>query len=323
MLANIDFSNGDYALYVKHKSAGEFMVIDEAALKENRSKLSVELSFVNYLPGEGDRSFGVMLFKDSKLISSKIGGAFNHFEIGSLAEHKRAVKMKRHYATKKAMQQKIAQLNKSKKHFMTALPKLNKGDKEFSFRVQFPHIAVPVTRGVDESGYMHIKTVNGTANDQWIQKGEHAFSNVWEQKIAACIQAKVTSNDYDVSFALGSLSNAHLFAIGTHFGDFLKTQDGNTIMLNDYMLYDFSAHIHANEAIAKQLMTLDFSDCMTEAQRNRPQLLAKMEALVKTSTRPHLSVMDSEVGLSDYKDSITISKKLYEQEYQLNWLALE
>lgn len=49
----------------------------------------------------------------------------------------------------------------------------------------------------------------------------------------------------------------------------------------------------------------------------------KMKDLVKQSTKSNLSVEKEEVGLSDYKDSATKSKNLYEQEYQLNWLEIE
>ncbi|TVZ16295.1 hypothetical protein [Maribacter sp. MAR_2009_72] len=49
----------------------------------------------------------------------------------------------------------------------------------------------------------------------------------------------------------------------------------------------------------------------------------KMKDLVKQSTKSNLSVEKGEVGLSDYKDSVTKDKNLYEQEYQLNWLEIE
>lgn len=323
LLENINLSDGQYALYVKHKTAGEFMVTDVNALRENQSALIVDISFANYLPGEGDRSYGVMLFKDNKLVKHTLGGVFNAFEIGSLASYKRGVKIERFHATKEAMQRKIALLEKNSKSFISQAPKINKGDQEFSFWVQFPHIALPVTRGKDKGGTMHIETVNGIAYAQWIQKDESLFRKAWEQQITSCIKDKATTDDYIVNIAQGSLSDAYLFATADQHSGYLKTPDGKTITVHDYLFYDFAAHIHTNEALAKQLMILDFSDCISEAQRKRPQLLAKVDALVKTSTRPRLNVMDSEVGISDYKDNISVSKKLYEQEYQLNWLALQ
>ncbi len=93
-LGNIDFSNGSYAIYVRHKELGEFAVTNEEGLKANRHLLKVKLSWANYLPYKGDRGFGVMLFKDNKLVKKKTGGVFNIFEIGTLKNYAIGVKNK-------------------------------------------------------------------------------------------------------------------------------------------------------------------------------------------------------------------------------------
>lgn len=82
-------------------------------------------------------------------------------------------------------------------------------------------------------------------------------------------------------------------------------------------------HDVANKENAEKLLALDYSDCLSEEERNRPQVIAKMKALVKQSNSPNLDVDKGEVGLSDYKDTTSKYKEVYEQGYQISWLQLD
>jgi len=94
-LKDIDFLDGEYALYIKHKAFGEFIVSDKKGLAENKTNLDIKLSFINYLPGEGDRGYGAILFKNNKQIKSKTGGVFSVFEIGTLKDYSVPAKKER------------------------------------------------------------------------------------------------------------------------------------------------------------------------------------------------------------------------------------
>ncbi|QDH79609.1 hypothetical protein FKX85_11395 [Echinicola soli] len=321
LLADMDFSNGKYALYIKHKEFGEFMVLDEEALKENRDKLIVNISLANYLPGEGDRSFGVILFKDNKLVTQKSGGVFTHFAIGNLADHAVPVKSQRIQGVKKRIQEKQDSIADQNNIFITYQSAFVPDNRAFRFRVYFPCIAVPVTRGKDSAGYERIITVNGIKHDKWIMESESLFDRQWGEKIERCIRDKAgTITDFEVSIAKSSMSNAYLL---DKAGNDLKTPNKKTIYIKDYMYYSFTAYLMADKDNAEKLLALDYSDCMSEEDRNRPLLIAKMKALVKQSTQPHLDVDKGEIGLEGYKDNVTKYKALYEQEYSLTWLEVE
>lgn len=322
-LENIDFSDGDYSLYIRHKKFEKFMILDEKAIKENINNLKIKFSFINYLPGEGDRSYGVILFKNNKLVKSKIGGAFKYFEIGTLADYAVPVKRQRLSGTKKQLQQKLDSIKDKRNIFITHQSEFVADNRAFRFRVYFPSIAVPVTREIDSAGYRRTLTVNGIENKIWQMEEETVFEKKWITQLENCIRKKAdTISDFEVSISRGSLSDARIFDTTIEWGE-IKTLDNKFLFIKDYMYYNFTAYIIANKENAEKLLALDYSGCLSGEDRNRPQIISEMKKLVKQSTKPNLSVDKGEVGLSDYKDEVTKYKKLYEQTYSLNWLETE
>jgi len=322
-LEDIDFSDGEYSLYIRHKEYGKFMVLDEKKIEENKNSLKIKFSFVNYLPGEGDRGYGVMLFKNNKLIKSKIGGVFKSFEIGTLDDYALPVKGQGISGIKKELQQKLNSIKNSSNIFITHQPTFVPDNRVFRFRIYFPSIAVPVTREIDSTGRERITTINGTEINKWQMKEESLFEKKWSNKLDKCIRGKADIiSDFEISISKGSLSDAHIYDTTQDWGE-IRTSDRKLLYIKDYMYYDFTAYIMANKEDAEKLLELDYSGCINEEERNRPQVIAKMKELVKQSTKPNLSVDNGEVGLSGYKDEVTRYKKLYEQEYSLSWLELE
>lgn len=323
-LKEIDFSDGDYMLYVKHKEFGAFAVIDEQKLIANKDSVKINLSWANYFPGEGNRSYGLMLFKDNKLFKQKNGGIFNIFEIGNLKNHAVSVNEHRFNGTKKEVEQKIELLMSQKKSFIIYKPTLPKEDKEFHFRIYFPSIAVPVTRAMDSHGSESITTVDGVDYQEWYQGNDNGFNGQWEKHIEDCIRKKAGSNiDFDLSISSGILSDAYVFDVKQDWGGELRNPKNQILYLKDFMYYNYQAYIGASQEDAERLLAIDYTACISEVERRRPEVIAKMKQLVKQSTQPQLKVDNEEVGLSDYQDSTMKSKKLYEQEYFLNWLEIE
>ncbi len=319
LLKNINFSDGNYALYIRHKKYGEFMVLDPQALKNNKNKLKVKLSFINYLPGEGDRRFGVMLFKNNELLTAKTGGVFNAFEIGDLMNYAIPVKMKSFQGVKRTVQQKLDTITNDTKAFLMSGATFVPDNREFCFRVYFPSIAVPVTRKKDENGVKQIATVKGIDFNTWTMKEEIKFEKKWGEKLKNCIRQKAPEiTDYHIGISSGSLSDDNLFSDGID----LTSKDGHLLYINDYMFYDFTAYICAGKNEAKKLFNLDYTDCLSEEDRRRPQLIDKIKTLVAQSNHPNLKVDKGEVGLYQYKDKLTKYVEIYQQEYEIRWLQV-
>jgi len=323
-LKDIDFSDGEYALYIRHKDFGKFIVLDEEKIIANQKKIKIKRSFISFLPGEGDRDYGAILFKDKKRVKSKIGGAFKIFEIGTLNKYAIPVERERFSGTKKEVQQKIDTIHKNDYVFITHQPNFVADNRSFRFRVYFPSIAIPVTRGIDEDGHQSVLSVNGIEIEKWQLKEESIYHKKWSDYLEKCIREKAdTISDFEISISSGSIGDAYIFETSKKWSSELRTEDKKMLYTNDYMYYDFTAYIMTNKKDAEKLIALDYSNCLSEKDRNRPQVISKMKELVKRSTKPNLSVDKGEVGLSDYKDSVTKDKEVYEQKYTLHWLELE
>ena len=325
VLKNIDFSDADYALYIRDKKQGPFMVLDQQALIDNKNKLKVKSSWLNYLPGEGDRNFGVILFKNKKRIKSAFGAIFTDFEIGNLKDFGIPVERKNFWGTKSEIQQKLDSLKNNKNAYITYQPDFVKDNRAVWFRIYFPSIAVPVTRGIDSLGYPRIFTVNGIDYNTWTMKKEAEFNRKWTKKLENCIRNKIDSIlDFNVGVINNeSLSDAYIYNATNRLED-LTTADKKLLYLKDFMYYNFTAMVMTGSyKNAEKLLALDYSDCLSEEERNRPQVIAKMKALVKQSNSPNLDVDKGEVGLSDYRDQTTKYKAPYKQEYQISWLELD
>ncbi len=192
------------------------------------------------------------------------------------------------------------------------------------FRIYFPSIAVAVTREIDSTGREKIVTMNDMEYNKWMKGGEFEFKKIWREKLESCIRSKDSKvTDFTLSIAPGSLSDAYLFDVSDDGGRQLVTPDKNSLYTKDFFYYSFPTYIQANKEDIEKLFSLDYSDCINEEERNRPEVIAKMKELVKQSTTPTLNVDKGEVGLSGFQDAVTKSHNKTEQEYSLWWYEIE
>ncbi len=318
-LNNINFNDGSYALYVKHQDFGEFIVVDEKILRANKKNLKVKVSLLNYLPGEGDRSYGVKLFKDGEVVKSEHGGAFKTFEIGSLQENSLAVKEHRYYGPKIEIQEKIDALHSSNNTYITLQPKFTREGKEFYFRVLLPTVALPVKR--EKENYRALESVNGIDIQEWQSTHENAFIEKVSHQIEQRIREKASGiTDFDVSIM--GVPDFDTYVLNDTQGKMLRDKD-NRILYVDYRFYQFDVTISANEELATTLMSLDYSDCVDEEYRNKAGVIESIKKVIEQSTTPDLSLEDGEVFLKFYTDSAIQRGSLSEWEYPLTWLEVD
>ncbi|WP_299362008.1 hypothetical protein [Winogradskyella sp.] len=198
-------------------------------------------------------------------------------------------------------------------------------NREFSFEIHFPSIALPVTRKIDSTWNSEkIATVDGFEYDtSWVTEAESAFNKKWTDKIEHCIRQKAkTITDFEVSVLYNLLADAYVFDAKKQWCTGLVNSDNEVLFIKDFMYYKFYAYIMTNKDNAEKLLALDYSNCISEEERRRPQIITKMKELVKQSTKPNLNVDKGEVGLLDYRDEI-IKHKIYQQEYSIRWLETD
>ncbi len=316
-LKKVNFSAGDYTLYVNHEELGEFAVVDEKVLKANKNRLKLEFGWMNYVPGEADRSYGVLLFKDNKLVKSKQGAHFKTFELGNLQENAVAVTEHSYYGTKSEIQAKIDFLEQNDDSYITSKPEFNQVG-EFTFWITFPAVALPVQR---DSSTNEIISVNGIDYDKWSRSAENEFIQDMQTKIEKCIRS--TSGNIN-NFELGSIGVPifKIFLINSKENKPIKDKEDNLLYLNDYDFYQFQFSIRANKEDAEALSVLDYNKCITDQDRNKEGVITNINNLIKNSTTPNLSFEQGEVQLRNDIDTLYISG-LDERHYSLKWLELK
>ncbi len=121
-LDGIDFNQDGFALYIKHKQFGEFIVTDKKALKANKKRVKLKVNPISYLPGEGDRSYGATLFKHHKKIKQKTAGVFSEFTIGNLKDFGQPAEVNYFYGTQKQCEAKMAELRQKEDIYFIRTP---------------------------------------------------------------------------------------------------------------------------------------------------------------------------------------------------------
>lgn len=246
-LGNVNFSDGHYVLYIRHKELGEFAVVNQESLEANKAHLKIKVSLLNYLPGEGDRYFGAMLFKNGKLVKEKKGGVFKIFEIGNLKHDAVAVQTHQYSGIKSEIRKKIEILKKMDNSYIYRQPNLSSTNKDFYFRIYFPTIAVPVTRDKNKK-HNNILTINGIDYSEWHIGNDGGFNKNWKRKIETCIRNKgYEISDFDLSVSSGTLSDAYLFDTSQDGHRELRDADNHILYLEDFMYYQYSAYVGANK----------------------------------------------------------------------------
>lgn len=326
-LNDIDLEDGHFALYVDHEEFGEFMVLDQDALKENKDSLYVRVNLLNIFSGLTRRQrHGVTLFKGKSFVKNKKSGFFKKFDLGTLANY--AIPVKKHTieGNKALIQEKYFSLQDKENIFYPSPPIYFPDNLEFSFTVYLPSIALPVTRKEDSWGMNSIASINGMEYDNWLNENRIGSRINLTKELENCIREKAKMLDgLDVTISINEETNNYLVhRIGANEYPLTRAENKHEyIRLENYHNFRISAHFRATKKDAEQLYAMDFSDCHSEEQNNRVQLVNAINELVKQSELTNLTHENGTVELYGNKNMVTRSNEITEQLYSLWWLEIE
>ncbi|GAB1858365.1 hypothetical protein MHTCC0001_32020 [Flavobacteriaceae bacterium MHTCC 0001] len=137
-LEDVNLEDGTYALYVKDKTRGEFMVTDIKSLQKNKNKLKIDGTWLSDLLGAGDDNYGVTLFKNNKIFKNKTGSSFYIHKIGNLKDSAIPVKTNRFNGNKKEAKEKLSLLASKDDYYILHKPFFSERNQEFRFRIMYP-----------------------------------------------------------------------------------------------------------------------------------------------------------------------------------------
>ncbi len=321
-LYDIPFSNGTYALYVKHKEYGEFVVEDEEILKKNKDTIVVKSSFMQYLPKAfSDNTYGVILFKDKAEIKRKLGEYFKQFEIGNIATYAKPATTKFFKGNKSQIIAKLAELSSKEGIYLEKeRPKYDSENREFYFNIKLPDILIPARNDEKRIGAIEPLFERGVDEKTW--------KKAWEMKFRNRL-AKVIPSNLDFVFWIRwgfTTEPAIVQAIYDEYGHYvdfrnLKTIDKKHLKLNNFVLYPSVITLNTTREAAGQLQKIDFSSLISDEESGRTQLLELLKEKIAQSTKPQLSVEKGEIEVQFYNGQSQVGR-IKEYQYRLNWIEL-
>ncbi len=300
ILKDIDFSNGSYGLYIRHKEQGTFFVDDETALKDNLDVIKVKRSWMNFLPAEADREYGIRLFKDNREILGKQGAVFSAFEIGDIAHYGKPVEAYSFKGNRAEMLGKLKLLSEEERVYIFNEPKIREENRAYTFRLELPTITVSVKR---EDGYVE------------------GWKKLLKQRV---YQLTEPLTDFDISFSCFENSNMAILDYSTPKKDIqpaLYNVDGKTILcMDEYVFLQILIHFSSTKEVAEQLQEIDFSSLVSDRQRNHLQLMQGVQEKISRSNKPELN--KEKVGFYSYTNQLIVGE-LSEYTYRVEWFEVD
>lgn len=167
--SNIDFSTGEFALIIDDKEP-PVLINDALVLEANKHQIETEVSWINYLPGEGGGARGIRLYKNGKLVEANLARKFNTFRVGNLRNHGKPLELKSIYEPRAIYELQKDSLEQRKDVFIARATEVSAEGYEYRFTLECPSILVADTDSIfDDYEY-------GTAFAQRIKSGLAAFS---------------------------------------------------------------------------------------------------------------------------------------------------
>jgi len=257
-LKDINFDDGEYTLIINHKEKGKFWVDDETILKRYRKKLKIKGSFINYLPGEGNRSYGLILLKNRDVFKAKQGGVFNVFEIDNILDFATpfddVFKRISINKTKEELVEKynFEDLKHNPKVYMLSLPEFNPNNFEYRFSVYFPSVVVPVHyKNKDTDPYWRSNPILSEEfneyeiNDTLYQKITNEFKNLKSYRL----EKEVVD---------GHITSAYVKDLKTK--QYLKNKKNRTLTAMNFRIYQLRLSFFCTKEFYEDIKNYDFNE---------------------------------------------------------------
>lgn len=259
-LKDINLDDGEYSLIINHKEKGKFWIDDETTLKKYKNKLKIKGSFINYLPGEGNRSYGLVLLRNRKFYKAKQDGNFNVFEISNILDYAtpfdEILKKISIYKTKEELlkEYNFEDLKDNPKIYMLSIPKFRPNSFEYRFSVDFPSIVIP----------LHYKTKDSKIDPYWRNNGilskefnENEINKNLHQKITNKFK-NIDHYQLEKSIIRGNITSAYVNDIKT--GESLKNKNNSTLTAIDFRIYNLSLSFFCTKEFYEEIKNYNFNE---------------------------------------------------------------
>ena len=141
LFKNTDFSTGDYAIILDDESPA-ILINNIEILEKNKNKISTDISWMTYLPGEGRGPVGIRLYKNKKLIHARLARKFKTFQVGELRAFGKSLERKYIYEPRKIYLKQKDSLQNLPDVYIDRLTEVDSNGYEYRFTLRFPSLLV-------------------------------------------------------------------------------------------------------------------------------------------------------------------------------------
>jgi len=312
-LNDINFDDGEYSLIINHKTKGKFWIDNEQVLKKYKNIIKIKGSFINYLPGEGNRDYGLILLKNKEVYKVKHGAVFNVFEIGDILDFAEpfedVFKKVSEYKTKEEFKEyDFQKIENNRDIYMLSLPKFNPNNFEYRFNIKLPSLAVPV----------HYK--NKDTDPYWRSRPilPKEFN---EYKIRDSLFQKITNDlsnfkNYTLgkSIIIGSITGLNVMNNKTH--EYLKTKNNKTLTVTDFQIQLLELSFECSKDFYDEIKNYNFDKYIIDSEfYNKKELYNSILNVVNDDKKIY---SEDDLFVDGYK-IISETSSLYEMKYELSY----
>lgn len=264
-LNKIDISKGKYAIIFISKTDSVPLLIDNQNLiLANKDKVLVRKNWKSNFPSY-TKSYGLLLFKDGKLIKEVNGKDFEKFELGTLLNDTKPLKKIEKHLDKKRYLERYTDLVNKPSVFIAKSTEVLADDYEYSFNVKLPTVAF------SNSDTLFNKK---DFREQIVRQVKEGLKNMEGYKIKETthIAWKTTINNS-------------------------KSKDAKTLEdgKESITCYDFTLNFDCTTAFYEQIKNHDFSKTIPQTDSNL-KLLAKTEQannnVINSNDKPIISKLE-------------------------------
>lgn len=320
-LKNINLDDGDYEIYLNIKGKGEFWIDDKTAIINNKDNIIIDKSWVNYLPGEGNRGYGAALYRNRQLVKSIYGGVFNVFKYGDILQSAEPFDevMERIsiYETKKdLLKRNIDALETNENIFGLQKPVFNDVERPYYYHVKFPTVIVPALLEDNQGFKNNTNYAHPVVTDRFYAEalGKNIYESI-KQKTKTLEKCKL-GNSRNAS-AHGA-SQHGMYIIDKATGVEIENKENRLIYIRELKLEKYGVSFHCEDSQAlKQLEKFDFKPFIKAETYNHQALTDIIIEKLKTSEKS-LGIKD--VAINGFQEKMIVESGFYEDKYSLWYL---
>lgn len=293
---DVDFSTGNYAIILDDETP-PILIDDINALETNKKRIETDISWLNYLPGEGGGAHGIRVFEKNKLVHSRSARKFKTFEVGTLKEYGQPVEFKSIYEPRRSFLKKKDSLENNGDVYISRATEVDTQGFEYRFTLFCPSLLISEEDTLfNENRYgkeFAHRIAEGLSSMSGFRKGDNASNSIENSPLL------LVKKDGATLYLRNSETN-------------------NTLPLSGYELHGAQLIFFCTAAFYEEIQAHDFSPYFEREGLSEQEI----RDLIREKIGPDNEEVQLDAVYNSMFESDFSIGKLYEQKYELRYFQL-